>query len=187
MDPRAPVGENLDPVKNPPRTIHATDHFHPTARGKVLAVGEFESFTVRAPEQYSWSGVRVQAGGHYALVISPGERWKDAEFVCGPDGWRSEDLPWYKEAAVALFENRRRCPKANWFELVGAVGEEGGNFFRIGKGGETATYQAPVDGELFAFANDLRTMYGNNHSEIRVTVKRVAGPGASRLKGCEEA
>lgn len=185
-DPRAPLGHNLDPIENPKRIVHPTDRFHPTAIGKEIGVGESEEFIVRAPEQYSWSGVRLKAGGHYSFIVREGQKWRDKDIECGPDGWRSEDLPWYKESLVGLFESRRRCPKANWFELIGAVGDDGDNFFRIGKGGESATYQVPVDGELFAFANDLRTMYGNNHGELKVIVKQVNGPGTSQLKGCEE-
>jgi hypothetical protein len=186
-DATAPLGENLDPIKNERRQIRPTDRFHPSAVGKKLGVGESHRFTVRAPEQYSWSGVQVEAGAHYAFLAPAGQEWRDKDIVCGPDGWRSKDLPWYKEAYIRPFEDRRRCPNANWFELIGAVGEEGDNFFRIGQGGDDKTYQAPSEGELFAFANDLRTMYGNNHGELEVIVTRVANAGATRLKSCEEA
>lgn len=187
IDPTAPLSENFDPIANPKRMVRATDRFHSTARGKVLAVGETEPFTVRAKEQYSWSGVRLEAGGHYAFVVPESEKWRDKKIVCGPEGWQTEDLPWYKEEVVELLERRRRCPKADWFELIGTVGDDEEHFFRIGRGGEDATYQAPEDGELFAFANDLRTMYGNNHGEIKVQVKRLSDPGGTRLKTCSEA
>ncbi len=187
IDPTAPLGENFDPILNPKRMVHATDRFHSTARGKVLAVGETERFTVRAKEQYSWSGVRLEAGGHYAFVVLDGEKWRDKNTKCGPEGWKTEELPWYQEGIVELLERRRRCPKADWFELIGTVGDDEEHFFRIGRGGDDATYQAPEDGELFAFANDLRTMYGNNHGAIRVQVKRLSHPGGTRLKTCSEA
>jgi len=187
IDPTAPLGENFDPIKNPKRVVNGTDRFHPSARGRVLAVGETGSFTVRAKEQYSWSGIRLEAGGHYAFVVPEGEEWRDKDITCGPEGWKTEDLPWYKEELVELLEHRRRCPKAEWFELIGSLGDDEEHFFRIGRGGEDATYQSPEDGELFAFANDLRTMYGNNHGEISVQVRRVAGPGARALKTCSEA
>ncbi len=186
IDPTAPVSENFDPIKNPRREVYPKDRFHSTAQGKTLKVGESAKFKVRAPEQYSWSGVRVESGGYYVFVVPAKQQWRDKKIKCGPEGWQSEQLPWYKEAAIRLFEARRRCPKANWFELVGAVGDDGKNFFRIGRGGQDSTYQPPEDGELFAFANDLRTMYGNNHGKIEVVVRRVDSPGTSRLKTCEE-
>ena len=59
--------------------------------------------------------------------------------------------------------------------MIGAIGDEGNNFFRIGCGGEQLKYQAQEDGELFAFANDLLTTYGNNHGKMEVVVRRVEG------------
>ena len=185
-DPTAPLGENFDPIKNPKRIVHATDSFHPTAMGEILATGASATFKVRAKEQYSWSGIRLEVGGNYAFSIPAGDTWKDAEIICGPDGWKSEDLPWYKEEFAELLEWRRRCSKANWFELIGSVGDDEESFFRIGSGGAGATFQAGTDGELFAFPNDLRSLYGNNHGEIHVTVTRVASPGGTRLKSCSE-
>ena len=187
QDSLTPISDNFDPIENPRRVTFPNDAFHETARGRTLQIGDVATFTVRAEEQYSWSGVRLEAGGHYAFLIADSEKWTDDDIECGPDGWRSEDLPWYKEEIVELFEGRRRCPSANWFELVGSIGDNEDMFFRIGNGGEDATYTAPVDGGLFAFANDLRSKYDNNHGEIAVTMMRVDGPGARRLKSCSEA
>ncbi|MBC8551905.1 MAG: DUF2235 domain-containing protein [Candidatus Brocadiales bacterium] len=186
IDATAAIGENLDLIKNPRRTIYPSDQFHPSAQVKTLGIGESASFKVHAKEQYSWSGVQVESGGYYIFIISDGQKWKDASIECGPDGWRTEDLPWYKEKVFEFLESKRRCPNANWFELIGAISDEDNNFFRIGNGGEQLTYQAQEDGELFLFANDLRTTYGNNHGEIKVVVRRASGPGESSLKNCEE-
>lgn len=185
-EPTAPLSENLDPIENAKRVVFAGDRFHPDARGKVLAVGESCPFMVRAKEQYSWSGVRLEAGGHYAFVVPDGAQWTDKDTKCGPDGWKTEDLPWYKKELFEVFEGRRRCPKANWFELIGTIGDDEEHFFRIGAGGADATYQAPEDGELYAFANDLRSMYGNNHGEFEIQVQRLAAPGSGTLKTCAE-
>ena len=174
FDRFAPPGENLDPIQNPKRVVLADDQIHPTARGAALAVGESREFTVFAKHQFNWSGVRVVAGGRYVFEIPDGEKWKDKCIVCGPDGWLSEDLPWYKEEFVELLEGRRRVPKANWFELIGSIGDDEDLYFRIGKGGDGAPYDAPEDGELYAFANDLRSMYGNNAGELSVTVRRIS-------------
>ena len=183
-DPLAPVSENLDPIENDKRVVQPTDQKHSTAIGKLLGVGESASFTVHAEEQYSWSGVRLEAGGFYSFHIAPGDTWQDGDIGCGPEGWATEELPWYKEALVELAEGRRRCPRANWFELIGAIGDDEEDYFRIGAVGADATYEAPAGGELFAFPNDLRSMYGNNVGDLTVTVRREPGPGARRLKAC---
>ena len=183
-DHRAPIGKNFDPIENPPRRIHRNDRFHPTALGKQLAIGDRLRFTVRAPELHSWSGARLVKGGYYAFTIGPRQTWLDNDIECGPEGWHSEDLPRTRESVVRFFEGRRRCPQANWFELIGAIDEDDATLFRIGRGGRDATYRAAKSGELFAFANDLPGFYGNNRGAIEVQVKRVAGPGGARLQPC---
>ncbi|MDP6707857.1 MAG: DUF2235 domain-containing protein [Alphaproteobacteria bacterium] len=174
-DPMVAISENLDFIRNPDRTIHPEDNIHPSAIGATLVPGEARSFKVRAAELYSWSGVRLEKGARYVFQIADGERWRDGDIECGPGGWETEDLPWYKEEFVALFESRRRCPPANWFELIGAVGDDEDHLFRIGKGGEGAAIEAPESGELYAFANDLGSRYENNTGEIEVTVACLAG------------
>lgn len=173
-DPLAPIYESKDPVRDPRRKVQAGDHIHPTAEPKTLETGQESSFPVRAAYKYNWSGVRLVQGAHYRFEIPGDQRWMDAAISCGPDGWRSEDLPWYQEAVVGWFEDRRRLPPANWFELVGSLGDEGDAFFRIAHGGEDHIYTAPRDGDLYAFANDLDSRYGNNSGSLLVTVTRVA-------------
>ena len=179
-----PIGLAVELVDTAPRRVHPKDRFHPSALGRELAVGEKASFTVRAPERFNWSGVRLIGGGHYAFTLAQGQKWTDRDIVCGPEGWRSETLPWLKERVANAVESRRRCPQANWFELIGAIGEDDKRLFRIGRGGSEATYRAPRSGDLYAFANDLPGLYGNNRGELEATVKRVAGPGRRKLAGC---
>lgn len=172
-NPLASIRRNFDPIPNPSRDVFATDHFHPTARPKLLSPGEKTTFPVRAADKYNWSGIRIENGGAYRFDVSSDQKWMDASIACGPDGWRSEDLPWYKEGAVKFFEDKRRCPQANWFELIGAIGNNGGGFFRIGSGGPNRIYTATQSGDLYAFANDLESKYGNNEGEIFVTISRL--------------
>ena len=109
----------------------------------------------------------------YEVIIDASERWKDGDLEeCGPDGWKSEQLPWYKEKIVEAFESRRRCPKADWFELIGSLGDEDDQLLRVVS--DDKTFTAASDAELWFFANDLNSKYGNNSGSIEVTVKRVA-------------
>lgn len=172
-DPLASIRRNFDPIPNPLREVQPGDRLHPTAVPKQLAVGESAWFPVRAADTYNWSGVRLQQGGTYQFDIAPSERWMDGGIVCGPQGWRSEDLPWLKGSLIGWFEQRRRCPAANWFELVGSLGDEGDTLFRIGTGGPEHPYRAPRDADLYAFANDLISKYGNNQGTLRVGVTRT--------------
>ncbi len=169
-DPLASISHNKDIQRNAHRPAHATDLYHPTAVGKQLAIGEAATFPVRAADRYNWSGLRLEKGATYRFDVPDNQKWQDATISCGADGWTSEQLPWYKEGVIKHFENERRLPVANWFELVGALDDEETDLFRIGAGCE---FTAPREADLFTFANDLKTHYGNNSGALRVVAKRL--------------
>ncbi|MDH3599877.1 MAG: DUF2235 domain-containing protein [Candidatus Tectomicrobia bacterium] len=173
-DRLASISENLDPIRDPRREVRPTDRYHPTSIPQQLAPGETATFPVRAANLFNWSGVRLQEGAAYRFDIGPTQRWQDGSINCGPDGWRTEDLPWHKEAIVSWFEDKRRVPEANWFALIGSLGDEGDGeaYFHIGSGGPDRIYRASRDGDLYAFANDLTTRYDNNEGQIEVSITR---------------
>ncbi len=51
--------------------------------------------------------------------------------------------------------------------------DEENRLFRIGAGGDNTIHTAARETELFTFANDLNSRYGNNTGKVRVTVTRV--------------
>lgn len=170
-DTLAPIKNNADLVRNNPRPFKPGDKLHPSAIPRLLKVNDEHAFPVYAENLYSWSGVELEAEGKYHFTISPEHRhWKDKDISCGPSGWTSEELPWYKEGLVKFFEDDRRVPEANWFELIGSLGDDQ-DYFRIGKGRED--YTPSHKAELYAFANDMKSKYDNNHGVLRVKIKRV--------------
>ena len=112
----------------------------------------------------------MEKGATYRFDVPDNQKWQDSTISCGADGWTSEQLPWYKEGVIKHFENERRLPVANWFELVGALDDEETDLFRISAGCE---FTAPREADLFTFANDLKTHYGNNSGALRVVAKRL--------------
>jgi uncharacterized protein (DUF2235 family) len=168
----ASISDNKDPVRGPMRPIEAGSRLHPTAEPQELEVGGDARFTVRAADQYNWSGVRLEKGRTYRFDIDAQQRWQDDEISCGPSGWTSDQLPWYKEHIVRAFEDKRRVPDANWFELIGSLDDDD-DFFRIGAGGADGLYTATRDAELYAFANDLKTRYDNNEGQLEVKITRT--------------
>lgn len=174
-DRLAPISTNFDIQRDPRRITNASDRYHPTAVATVLQPGESASFRVRAADRYNWSGVRLQANGAYEFALPDGQKWQDSSIVCGADGWTTEalaaELPWYKEGIIRRFESQRRLPAAAWFELVGALDDEDKDLFRIGLG---CRHVPRRDADLYAFANDLMSKYGNNSGELRVNVTRVS-------------
>ncbi|MCF6219270.1 MAG: DUF2235 domain-containing protein [Gammaproteobacteria bacterium] len=142
-----------------------------------LAIGESRSFSVNANVKYNPSRLLLTAGHKYQFTVDMKQRWFDGAIACGPDGWKAKEkidnrlLRW----GVKLKEGGRRLPEAAWFELIGAVNRRDETLFRILKHSEkVSAYKAVESGELFAFANDLNSKYGNNLGTIVVSVTRVS-------------
>ncbi|MBF0311605.1 MAG: DUF2235 domain-containing protein [Magnetococcales bacterium] len=140
---------------------------------KPLAVGESKEITVESPLLFNRGYVEVQSGETYRFTIDPTQKWQDGGIPCGPDGWRLSDPDvelGLKEIPIALSQPFRRNPDADWFEVVGVVGDEEGEKVRPLTAGD---WKPQTSGELLLFANDLESFYGNNSGQIKVTIKRV--------------
>lgn len=170
-DNQTKLGENFDLIENARRKFWPNDKKHHTALGVELQPGDPETFHVYAKEHYSWTGIRLVKGATYSFTVADDQSWIDKQIKCGADGWTSRELPWIKERFAEWYEDRRRVPKANWFELIGSLDDDGDDFFRIGK--SLQGYVAPEDADLYAFANDLDDKYGNNKGKILVSIKRM--------------
>lgn len=168
----APLSENKDVKIDPRRTVNTGDERHPSAEPYYLDVGQSHPCTVLAEEKFNWSGVTLTSGAKYTFSVPEDQRWEDASIKCGPAGWKSEDLPWYKEGIVKLLENLRRLEDANWFALIGALDDEDDDLFLIGD--STEPYTATREADLYLFANDMPSRYGNNKGFLTVTITRKA-------------
>ncbi len=169
-DSFAKVSENKDVNVDEPREQLIGDSIHPSAEPLALAQSQSHKFTVHSELKYNWTGIHLKEGETYRITSDVHQAWEDGDISCGPEGWVVDQLSWYKEAVVKLFEENRRCPDANWFELVGAYGDEDDNVFRIGK---DVTFTAEHDANLYVFANDLKSKYGNNKGSIMAIIERV--------------
>lgn len=168
----APVFENTDVQIDERRKVFSRDEIHPTARPFILNVGEAHTCRVFAELKYNWSGIRLVAGSEYVFSVPDGATWEDGDIICGPAGWASDQLPWYKKGVIEALEKVRRLKKADWFALVGAYNDEEDTLFLIGDG--TEPYKAIRDADLYLFANDMPLAYGNNKGSLLVTITRVA-------------
>ncbi len=146
IDPTAAISENLDPLPDPARTRHPLDLYHPTAVARSLSVDETATFTVNAGEKFSWSGIRLIKGGEYTFDFDPDQIWKDGKLECGPSGWtvvgKANELNWLFERLIKHAEDDRRHPDADWFEVIGTLGnesDEARDMFRIGNGSRQVT------------------------------------------------
>ena len=145
--------------------------------GTSLEVGEKRSVTVYANLKYNVTGIKLPAGSKVMFRLKDGQKWYDADIECGPDGWDADEeidnrlLRW----GIKLAESKRRFPDAEWFELTGCFNKNLASCFRVLEH-TTKRTKLSVDkaGELYFFANDLKSKYGNNRGRISLVVERIA-------------
>ena len=151
---------------------------------RSLQVGETYSFRVAASKLNNASSILLEAGAHYEFCVARNDTWFDAKICCGADGWTAEEARLLARPLIRATECKRRCPCADWFELIGSVGCDGRELFRIGCRGKGWTYTPCRTGQLYAFANDLTSRYHNNRGSITLTVRRLAAPSQWQLPSC---
>lgn len=149
-----------------------------------LQIGESLSFRVEARKPNNAAPILLEAGAHYEFFVAPNDTWLDAKICCTASGWTAADARLLARRLIRSVESKRRCSCANWFELIGAVGCDERELFRIGCRAKGWTYTPRRTGRLYAFANDLASRYYNNSGSITVTVRRVAAPAQRQLPNC---
>jgi hypothetical protein len=114
------------------------------------------SFSVDPARLNVPTSIKVKTGDEY-LFIAKG-CWKDWFLECGPNGWGPN---W------DIITGRNRLKGKALFHLCGNIGQNDSFAFGIG---ERTTWEVPPfdtkqqkDQELYLFANDWLTRYGNNH------------------------
>ena len=129
-----------------------------------LAVGECRMISVCARKIWNHSGLLLTPGQEYELAVDPESvaDWQDGNLAptdpAGNMPRRHRLWPWL-----------RRYRQANWYALVGSVGQSPESYFSIG----WATSHMPETmGEFLCFANDLRVTYWNNKGSLALRVTR---------------
>jgi hypothetical protein len=141
-----------------PKEIIPPRYFRGTAR----------SFEVKVCARKRWNhtGVQLEVGASYRIDVPPGQHWNDMYLRYGPEGGTTG--PIQKHFADKLrFKGDERM-KAEYFTLIGTIGESLDHAFVIGAG--PIDIIAPISGELVCFANDVPQAYWNNSGQIMFTV-----------------
>lgn len=170
MNPSAPVMQNKDVFVDPRRQILDGDSYHETAC-PTLKLNNTLTVKVVADRKYNWSGIQTEEGARYRFEADG--IWSDGSMDCDAAGWVTESLGWVKEPIIQKFEDNRRCPEADWFELVGAYGDNDNDLFRLGGAVSSVEIIAKKAAPLWLFANDLSKLYWNNEGEIMIKITRV--------------
>ena len=140
---------------------------------RPLTKGESITVPVMAHQYHNRTGVLMEKDIKYSFKVKPNQTWKDGGITCGADGWKRNraGIGWIKELAIKGLEPFRRESDADWFTLIGAVGDDENETFVIST--EKVEHTASKSDEFCPFANDLKRAYGNNDGRIEVTVKRL--------------
>ena len=130
---------------------------------RKLEKGESVTAVVRAADYWNPTGIEVGYLEAYA-VEAEGE-WDDW-------GRRSDADGQVGNLLQELFQAAKRCPDAQWLQLIGSVGASDERLVPLGTFARW-TSRALESGELFLFANDAPGFYWNNSGELKVTITRV--------------
>lgn len=148
-----------------------------STRAKRLDAGEVKSFMVHANQKYNASRILVKEGDKLVFTVDKNQVWYDATIECGPSGWKADEeidtrlVRW----GVKLKESERRHAEGAWFEVIGCINRSDDELIRILQHNKKEkAYTCQSSGELYAFANDLKSKYGNNRGSITVKVKRIS-------------
>ncbi len=136
-----------------------------SGRSRSINIGESAEVSVRARDPWNPSGVLMEKGAVYRFQIVKITGWDDA-------GEKNIDpLAGWTNFLLDFFSVFIRCPGQLYFRLIGGVSKKRKHFFPIDP---EKPYTAEATGEFFAFANDLRPFYFNNHGVLILSIARVA-------------
>ncbi|HEY5892311.1 MAG TPA: hypothetical protein VIT91_03680 [Chthoniobacterales bacterium] len=154
----------MKPVENAFRLLHEPKDVPET---KIFR-GTATSFEVKVCSRERWNhtGIQLESGASYHIKVPSGQHWNDMHLRYGPEGgttgWAQE-----KFAHKLRFKGDARA-KAEYFTLIGTIGESLDHAFVIGSG--PVDFVAPISGELVCFANDVPQAYWNNSGHVTFTI-----------------
>jgi len=120
---------------------------------------------VPASERWFHTGFRLAQSASYRITVPRGQVWTDWWVENDPNGHATL---LQKPLRPYLRFPPSRDPRADFFTLIGTIGESLEHAFVIGAG--PCDFQAPISGELVCFANDLWSFYWNNRGSMRLTI-----------------
>lgn len=177
--------------------------YHPTT---ILEVGDTCTVEIYAAEKWNHTGIYLERGHVYTFEAS-GE-WKDSSDACDWKGTQKDNkrtlgdavrsvsslLGYIEKALKKITKNEstdilftKRVEAFNWFVLVGAIANDGGDGNGTKNDGSPHPHQyidmsqfenrkfsdIKSSGYLYCFANDAWNMYHNNQGSISLTIRRV--------------
>lgn len=131
-----------------------------------LPPGQAHTIIVEARNKWNSSGIYLKQNFNYSFeVMQIDEEWKDDPLDASPEtGLISPHF------YLHFFDVFKRFPKANWYVIVGSVGKEKSNFFKIGQKVEHYIFSTIKEDEFHCFANDVNGFYFNNRGKLTLKI-----------------
>jgi hypothetical protein len=119
--------------------------------------------TIDSKVKWNNTGINLVAGRqyHYQAI----GKWKDWHIECDANGFSNP----FMDLACRF----KRVPTAKWFQLIGAVDKDASHVIKLGTSG---IFTAPVNGLLWAFANDAWFAYCNNSGSVELEIQNNVQP-----------
>ena len=147
----------------------------------TLDPGQSKAFFVNYEKKCNASGIKLEPTKIYRFsdfsVVSPlidGSIDSDRRTgqPLGLKGWNTFQLSWFTWPGLIVGGWFRPLPSADWYELIGKVGD--GAFFSLADQ-YMKEYSPKQEGELLALANDFPWFgrYENNQGRVRLTAECV--------------
>lgn len=124
---------------------------------------------VPAKERWFHTGYALEKDARYLITVPLGQIWIDWFVKNGPNGSTTRLQKLFRHC---LRFSPDRDPRAEFFTLIGTIGESLQHAFVIGAG--PCDFPAPATGELVCFANDIWPAYWNNKGAMKLTILRTA-------------
>jgi len=119
---------------------------------------------IDAGEYWNPTGIVAKAGHKYRIAVAPNSIWFDWGVPSGPGGY----MRWYLAPFLPLLRVRHAVNgSARFFSLILTIGKSTEYAFVIN---HDCTIEAPDEGEIMLFANDVPWAYGNNKGSIEISL-----------------
>ncbi|MDB4874451.1 MAG: hypothetical protein JWM41_897 [Gemmatimonadetes bacterium] len=136
-----------------------------------LDAGTSVTRNVDSQNERNRTGVLLDSGGVYRLVGAG--VWKDGNRIDwnSPKGYPLSAVPLAGRWVMWMVQPLRRARHAPWFALVGELSSRPRDFFVIGD--LLPEFRPTANGELVAFANDVKHFNFNNQGCVTLTIDRL--------------
>jgi hypothetical protein len=155
-------------IKQPGTALVREDNqgvMHENALPGLISVGQTDYVCVYSNAMWNDSGINVNVGQTYNIVVPAKEEWVGFGVRCGPNGYAST-------RTMRFLERFRRVSNRNWFQLIATVNRSRERPVVIASG--LTTFTPITSGRLYFFSNGLPGIFWKSRGAIAIRVTRLS-------------